>query len=187
MTLETMDLLALMPKFMRDDETTVALCKAIAPQLAKVLQARDEALMLPFTSQAPEWLLDELAWEYGLSWYDTAAPIEVKRRLIQSATYVKKHLGTVGAVERTISDYFGDGEVEEWFNYGGEPYMFRVRTTNIRINDDLAGLFRMALNATKNVRSHLEAIVIDQRAQTPMYATPVYHEGEVLTLNVGGL
>ncbi len=38
--------------------------------------------------------------------------------------------GTPYAVEQVIQTYFGDGEVSEWFEYGGQPGMFKVVTTN---------------------------------------------------------
>lgn len=185
MRLDDLDLLRLMPKFMRDDKTTDALCQAVEPELKAVNAAKKTGMVLPYIDDAPEWLLDELAWENNLTWYDTAVDINTKRRIIQSANYVKRHLGTVGAVERTVSDYFGDGYVEEWFDYDGDPYMFRVWTTNTKVSDELADRFRMALNATKNVRSHLETIIVDQRAPVPLHVAAVYHDGEMLMMKVG--
>lgn len=187
MKLDNLDLLKLMPRFMRSDETTAALCAAIEPELKTFHAAIAQSMPLPFLENAPEWLLDELAWEYNLTWYDTSAPLDVKRKVIQSGEYVKRHLGTVAAVEQTIADYFGDGSVEEWFQYDGEPYMFRVRTTNPEVNDEQAARFRMALNATKNVRSHLESVVIDRRASATLYVGVAYHEGEIQTMKLGGL
>lgn len=187
MKLETMLLLELMPKFMRTDETTIALCKAIEPELKLFYRAKGNSMVLPIIDTAPEWMLDELAWEQRLSWYDTSAPIETKRKIIKSGKFVKKHLGTVAAVERTIQDYFGDGQVEEWFDYAGEPFFFRVRTTNPEVTDEQAKRFVMALNATKNARSHLEAVVVDRRAEMIEWAAITYHEGETLNITIGGL
>lgn len=186
MDLDTFRLLDLMPRFMRDDETTVALCKAIEAQMKNAVTAKNDSLILPFIEDAPEWLLDELAWERNITWYDTAAPVDVKRRVIQSSYFVKRHLGTAAAVERTIADYFGDGSIEEWFEYGGQPYMFRVYTTNSEATEEQADMFRLALNATKNVRSHLESIIVNRRADMHQYVAITYHEGEVLTKYVGG-
>jgi hypothetical protein len=44
----------------------------------------------------------------------------------------------------------------EWFDYGGEPYHFKIVTSDTSAKDNPA--FMRALNSVKNARSHFDGI-----------------------------
>lgn len=184
MKLAEIDLLKLMPKILQNDSTAYAIAKALQPQLQEAYNAVSGITKKP--DIAPECILDEIAREKKINWYDTAAPIEQKRRIIKSADFVKRHLGTIAAIETTIGDYFGDGFVEEWFLYGGSPYCFRVHTTNEKVTEEYSELFKKALEHTKNKRSVLESVVINKRAKMEVNTGIVLIEAETINLKVGG-
>lgn len=74
--------------------------------------------------------LDEMAWELNIQWYDSTAPIAAKRAVIRNSDRVYAKLGTPYAVEQIVADYFGTGEVREWYQYGGQPHHFKVPDRN---------------------------------------------------------
>ena len=81
-------------------------------------------------------LLDILAEDLGLTWYDSDAPAAVKRELLKNSGQVFRRLGTKWAVENVIGTYFGEGFVREWFEYDGEPGHFRVYSPNPSVNQE---------------------------------------------------
>lgn len=190
MNLNDVDLLKLQTKFMQQDATTKAMCAALNPEIQKLSEEVKECLLLPRVDMTPdelvnelsEELLDELAWELHIEWYDANASIEVKRALIKNSDKVHQYLGTPFAVEQVIQDYFGDGTVEEWFEYGGKPYMFNVRTSNPAVTAGLANQFTMALDSVKNMRSKLEQIIISLSADMNMNFAGVIHTGDDITI-----
>lgn len=186
MKLDSIDLLKLMPRFMREDETTQAMCKAILPYLQKISDNSLEFLYSLLIDTAPEWWLDQLAWEQNITWYDTDASIQAKRNVVRNAEWVKRHLGTKAAVETTVFDYFGDATVEEWFEYNGKPFHFRVITTP-EAADDKIYQFRKAVENTKNVRSYLEAIITVIKAEQHQYAAITTSSYEHQKLIIPGL
>ena len=90
-----------------------------------------------------EDLLDILAVDCKVDWYDFDADIDTKRRQIATNWHVRKRLGTVGAVKTALQAVWPDTTVEEWFDYDGDPGYFRVL-----LGLDTAG----TVNFTKAVR-----------------------------------
>ena len=76
--------------------------------------------------ELPEDLLDILAKDCKVDWYDFDADIATKRRQLATNWHVRKRLGTVAAVKTALQAVWPDTTVEEWFDYGGDPGYFRV-------------------------------------------------------------
>lgn len=182
MRLSDADIKALLPVFMRSDEAVIGLADGVNA-LIKALAAK--VILLRVWDQIDnmsEAELDELAWELNATWYSKDADITTKRELIKKSDLIHAKLGTKWAVEQVISTYFGDGIVQEWFEYGGEPFKFKVITTNASVTNEQASLFLKALNAVKNLRSHLEEIVISLSGEMPLYFAGVVHTGDFLEI-----
>lgn len=182
MNLSEIDLLKLQSAFMQKDSTTQGLCAALTPPLQEIAGQVEHILLWPRIENLTEDVLDELAWQLHMDWYDATADIETKKALIKNAIEVHRKRGTPQAVEEIIQTYFGDGYVEEWFEYGGEPYMFRVITNNATVTGEQAQQFIKVLNAVKNMRSRLETIIISMTAEMDLYIAGVVHTGDNITI-----
>lgn len=158
MRLSDADILKLLPLFMRDDDAVKALAKAVNKLIqdpgAKYKQLRtwDQIDYMDHEQ------LDELAWELNIDWYSSALDLERKRKIIKISDQVHRKRGTKWAVEQLISAYFGPGYVQEWFEYGGPPFEFKVLTTNKAVTDEMYQEFIKIAKTTKNVRSRLEGV-----------------------------
>ena len=105
-------------------------------------------------------------------------PISTKRKLVRTAILTHKQRGTVAAVERVVTDIFGDGWVEEWPEYGGEPFHFKVHTSNVSAGDQEAAYFESIVASSQNVRSYLEAVIIESVMQMPLAWGGCLHTAE---------
>ena len=180
--LKSIDLLELQTNYMKQDPTTKALCAAITPQLRQVADEVGLCLIYSRINDLPEAILDEVAWQQKIDWYDATADIEIKRNIIRTAPEIKRCLGTPYAVEEVIKIYFGDGELQEWFDYGGDPGMFKVITANTSVTGELAQQFIKVLNAVKRKSSHLEEIIISLTGEMKIYYAGVIHTGDFIEL-----
>lgn len=117
------------PIALQKDPKTVALGQAIA----KVMESRQDEIdslrIYTRIDELPEWLLDILARDFAVDWYDRSYTLEEKRKTIKDSFYVHRHRGTKAAVERAISAIYPNPKVLEWFEYGGDPYHFKLRIT----------------------------------------------------------
>jgi len=150
----------LFPAFLLNDKNGYAIACAILRGLETACEAVDAGVVcVKNVESMPEWRLDEKAWEMNLLWYDYHANVATKRAQIAGAQEYYTRLGTKTAVERAISDVYGSGRVEEWPAFGGEPYTFRVYTTDPEVALSKRERFLTLLEVVKNVRSSLESIV----------------------------
>lgn len=106
---------------------------ALGQAIAKVMESRQDEIdslrIYTRIDELPEWLLDILARDFAVDWYDRSYTLEEKRKTIKDSFYVHRHRGTKAAVERAISAIYPNPKVLEWFEYGGDPYHFKLRIT----------------------------------------------------------
>jgi phage tail P2-like protein len=174
--LSNLEFIKLLPQFMKNDDAVRGLAAgidSIIPQLAAELEKLSTWDCIDKLSEAE---LDDLAWELNILWYDTSAPIDVKRNIVLDSDQVYKKLGTKWAVERVTNTYFGDGHVSEWWEYGGEPGHFQIVSSNPSLNSNKFNEFVSLLNKVKRASAKLDAIVIALSGELPLYAGVAVHE-----------
>lgn len=152
------NLLASLPRALRGDDSIVALAQAISSVLSSRMQEINHLRIYPAIDQLNEPLLDILAHDFKVDWWDADYTLEEKRRTLKDSWRVHKLMGTKAAVETAISAIYPNTKVLEWFEYGGTPYHFRL---DINITDDYLQSDRQRrvlerLNYYKNLRSHLD-------------------------------
>ncbi len=152
--------MTLLPHVLDDDARMHALAYAISKALEVHLDEIRAATIYTRIDELPESLLDLLANDYKIDWYDFDFPIEAKRNLIKTNYYVHRHLGTYGAVLTAVRAIYPDSAVEEWFDYGGQAYHFRIALESAFpvIPFSTAALLT-AVYRYKSLRSHLDGIV----------------------------
>jgi phage tail P2-like protein len=98
----------------------------------------------------------------GLEGWSFAQTNKEKRALIKRAIELHRYKGTPWAVENALNSISIDGSVTEWFQYGGNPYRFRVSidVKDIGINLDTITLIEKLINQYKNVRSWLDLLIL---------------------------
>lgn len=159
----------LLPPSLKADPFIVALGEGVEIEL-KAAYREAETLANSFdVNKLPESLLDYLAHQKHVDFYNTNFPIEAKRKLVKDNTHFHRIKGTPAVVEQLIDTVFGDGQVKEWFDYNGNPFNFRVETSNQSATNERAQEFIKAINAVKNTRSHLESVVLLSTEQTNLY------------------
>ncbi len=108
------------------DDHLRELAEVAARVMIKGWQNSREAAIYCRIDELDESVLDILAVDLKVDWYDYDANLETKRRMIYDSWRVHKRMGSVAAVENALSDVWPNSTVEEWFEYGGEPFHFRV-------------------------------------------------------------
>ena len=149
------NLLLIMPPALTRDKSIMALAAADAEALAARLEEIDRVRIISNIDGLDEAVLDILARDFKVDWYDPDYSLEEKRRTVKSSWRVHKTLGTKAAVERAISAIYPETTVEEWFEYGGEPYHFRLRINLANDSGDITKQRRVfqRLNFYKSLRS----------------------------------
>lgn len=171
-------LVELLPPNLAQDPKVKAAAEALDAELKVVTQAVDQCLIISRIDGLPEDVLDLLAWQFHVDFYEPDLPIEQKRELIKKSIVFHKRKGTPKAVEDLVIAIFGDGQVKEWFEYGGQPYHFKVLTNNGSATTTDVQRFTRAVESVKNARSVLEAVEITLTDDMELYLAGVVHVGE---------
>lgn len=182
MRLKDTELIKLLPEFMREDPANIGLARGL-DEVIKMFVAYGEHLSIwTAIDDLTEPELDDLAWEFNITWYEYSADIETKRKILKNSSEVKRNLATGWAVEQVISTYFGEGHIEEWFEYGGEPGYFKVISSNPSITQENLNKFLRILEKVKRKSAHLEAICIGFSGKAYLYTGIGCRETEFITV-----
>lgn len=122
----------------------------------------------------------------GLEGWSFSVTETDRRELIKNSIAMHRYKGTPYAVKRVLETLALSGEVQEWFEYGGEPYHFKMwidigergmSAATVSMLDDM-------ITSWKNTRSFLEVINLrlSVAAPVPTFACAL-HIGETITLD----
>ena len=94
----------------------------------------------------------------GLEGWDYASTESEKRSLLKQAAELHRYKGTPWAVRQGIKRISQDLDIEEWFEYGGKPYYFRIKCSNHNLQLTLSQALKLyyTIEALKSLRSRLE-------------------------------
>ncbi len=184
MDLDNFDLLELQTSYLQQDATIQALCEALTPHLKEINQNIEQTFLYGRIDELSEEVIDELAWQFHVDFYDSKLPIEKKRNLVKISPKLHKIKGTPQAVIDAVSTVFGRTKLKEWFEYGGKPYFFGI---DIDITDQGATQENIAkidtlINAYKNKRSWIEYINIYLTTIGKLIYKTVLISGEKITV-----
>ncbi len=180
------NMLFTLPPALKGDTSTGVLAAATAEVLADRLVEIDRLRIIPNIDNLEEAVLDILAYDLKVDWYDYDYPVKTKRELIKNSVLAHKRLGTVYAVKSVLNSLYPASELEEWFSYDGTPGCFRL---NVNVSDSAntgaveiystAEILRR-IATVKRLSAHLEgvsymvrnAIVVGHRVECWQYRVP---------------
>jgi phage tail P2-like protein len=182
MRIDELDLMEFFPQYMRQDKTTQGMAYAITQVLKNaVISNIEKCNIYSRIGQLEESMLDELAWQFNIPEYISTLELPQKRAIIRNCMTIHRQRGTVAAVENVIASVFGNGYVEEWFDYDkNKPYHFKVHTTNASTTDDMIAEFEKVVESTQNVRSVLEAVIIETSLEMSSFQGVYTHTAEIV-------
>ena len=187
MRLDNVEMIRLAPGFMRDDNFVRAFCEAADEQFRKLADELRGALIYVDADQLPEHILDAVAHDLHVDYYNAGDDIEIKRRLVAASGQRHAAKGTNPAIEELMGIVFGDGEVEEWFQYDGRPGYFKVWTSNISATTTHVDKFMDMLQSVKRGGAFLDGVFIRITATCGIYIGVVTHIAKFYTTEVVNL
>ena len=151
------------------DPKIYAAADALDDQITLFHWAIKNVLHLPRLGELKGTMLDLLAWQFHVDAYDAINfTDETKRELIRTSIAWHRIKGTPAAVEMVLAVAFANARIEEWFDYGGDPYYFRLYIKGTAYSPgSFQSFWRMFWDA-KNVRSHLDRVIQDLSPDEPI-------------------
>ncbi len=138
----------------------------------------------------PEPVLDYLAKEKNLPYYDSEFSLETKQKLIRDGESWYFRAGTVDGVEKLIQIIFGNGHIVEWFDFDEderEAYKgyFDVHVNGSLISDKSVEEFAKILKHAKNISRWLRKVVANCDTEQKVYVVSRMSFDDTIQVNEG--
>ena len=158
--------------------------KALSYAIDKVLKAeiwpRIERLKIySGIDTASDDILDALAAELAVPSYSQSYNIDVKRELVKGAISYWQTAGSAQTVEDICRTIFGDAEVLEWFNFGGDPGTYKVLTSNPGVTGSDVKKFEAVAESVKRLSQKLISVTVALQATGDITFAGVFRSGTV--------
>lgn len=142
-------------------ESVVALGYAINKQIRKIMGCiQNTNILSNIDSIKNEKILDLLAIEMKVPFYDEDFNTDTKKEVIKKAILLQKLAGTDYAIETMLKDILGGGTVVPWHKYGGEPGCFKIEAENQGATEDMQNELLKIINNVKRKSAWLDAVEI---------------------------
>lgn len=152
------------PRILGDQPWVKALSLAVLELHRRTMGYIDGSQIYTDIDTVREEVLDVLAVNWKIDWYDTEYDLEQKRRIVKTALTIRRTMGTAAAVKAQADAIYPGSTVEEWFEYGSKPGYFRLRVNIMTVEEqEKFAAMSMAeverrLAAAKRFSSHLEEV-----------------------------
>lgn len=159
----------LLPSSLKNDERTVAAAAAASEQLQCIDVQRELLHVIANMDWAEEDIIELLAWQWHVDVWDDALSLAAKRTLVKNSIPWHRRKGTPEVVEEMARLILGTARITEWFEYGGEPYFFRVECSALIQDTETFDRVIELVLAVKNVRSCLEAVRLERSRRMELF------------------
>lgn len=120
----------------------------------------DLITIYPNINNLPSDIVDQLAIQLHVDFYDTTLDLATRRALVKNAIRWHSKKGTKSAVTELLATVYQRAGLLEWFEYGGEPYHFKVTVDGTYKDITKKSTAMKLVNSVKNVRSWCDDIEI---------------------------
>lgn len=159
----------IMPGNISKNPEVQALSYAMRQACRLIYQYSQRLYIYSNLDEQPEEVIDLLASELRTQYYRNTLDLATKRQLVKNTLIWYVSAGTPKAVEELVAAVFGMGEVKEWYEYGDEPYYFKI-ITDTQLTLEMNDFFSIMIRRVKNARSHLRSIDIRKSINHEFYA-----------------
>lgn len=172
----------ILPDIFMDAEKTHAYAQAERDVRRMIYGFAERTIIYMHLNEQEDHVLDLMASELKTQYYSTDLDHETKVQLIQNTLWWHIHAGATGAVQRMVEIVFGSGEVTEWFDYGGNPFYFKIKTDE-DLSPDIMERFRELIKKVKNTCATLEEISISHDMEQNIYVSGSVYSESVINIS----
>lgn len=106
-------------------------------------------------------VLSELAWQYLIDNWQENLSHEVKINLIKNAYWAHATKGTKTAVIDNLKKLNYPVIVQEWFEYNGNPFTFKLVTNHVDSDPNWVDILIEIVEKYKNCRSVVDTVILE--------------------------
>ena len=172
--IQDLSLLDIAPPSINHDETVKNLIHAIDPELLSVSNDVAEVFIISRIDTLPEQVLDLLAWQWHVDFYELANNIDAKREMVKGSIEWHRHKGTSYAIIKALEMLGVEAKFTAWYDdpdNRDNPYTFAI-------DAKLTGNFWERVDWTKPTQTIRRAIIESKAARSYMSKLYVHYENQ---------
>lgn len=158
-----LSLLDILSSSIADDLNVQAIARSIDPEMQSVPHDIRETLILSRIDELPEPVVDLLAWQWHVDFYELARTLEMKRATVKDSIPWHRKKGTRWAILKALEMIGVKGTFIPWWEVpGAKPYTFAIEAeitsgfwSQLPNVEDVIGVIRRAIFESKATRSWL--------------------------------
>ena len=161
----------------------------VAEELQSLSDDHDLLAIFARIDELDDAMLNILAKDFKIDWWDADADLEKKREMFKSTFTVHRTLGTIGSVKRALTDMYSSATIKEWPEYEGVPYHYKLEIdlgAEFGTHEIVQRILYRARFYT-NVRSVLEKISFSTSRTRKLYYGLAIQYGLLAVYHVAGL
>lgn len=182
-TISTVNLIDLLPISKKNDREAI-LYLAITQEILKkhIINNMKALVSLDRIDFLEEELVDLLAEELHVDFYDIKSSLAEKRNLVKSSISTHMIKGTPQSINTVLNVFFKGAKLMEWFEYGGEPGWFKIDISDATITQDITTVLQM-IESTKRKSQWIQELTKNGKAELNLnFASGIYtHKEKILT------
>lgn len=134
-----------------------ALCRAVDEQFTALMDFFKKMLFWGDLENVDEEYYDAIAANLRALYYDSSLDREAKFRILSEALQTYMYAGTLRANQKLLDNVFPGAVFVPWYEYGGEPYHFKIVAPTSPTEDTLER-FMAILKEVKSQRSIMDGL-----------------------------
>lgn len=143
-------------------------CYALDRQIKRLKKLADNLTIWSDLDNVDPKYYDYLALCVRAPYYRSEYTDEQKLELIKTAIMSYRYAGTKKAINQLINIIFDEAEFIPWYQYGGQPYHFRVQASDT-LTEDSTERFTNIIKKVKAARSIIDALQISREYTDHLY------------------
>lgn len=116
-------------------------------------------ILLDNIENLPEEIVDLLADELHVDFYDYSAVIKEKRHIVKTSILSHMKKGTLFPIQNILDTFFQESIIKEWFEYEGEPGKFKVEISDSEADYTQTNRIIKMIDSVKRTSQHLENLI----------------------------
>lgn len=127
--IELLSLADISPPSLLNDKNILAIIAALDPQMQSVSRDVRETLIFSRIDELPESVIDLLAWQWHVDFYESAHSLDAKRAMVKSSISWHRKKGTRAAIVEALDMLGLVTRFTAWhelLDEGAQPYTFEI-------------------------------------------------------------
>ena len=113
--LDNITLMNLAPPSIKNDKNISAILKALDPELQEINSSISQLLIYSQIDSLPEKLIDLLAWQWHVDFYELANNLDAKREMVKGSIEWHRHKGTAYAILKALEMLGIEAKFIPWY------------------------------------------------------------------------